>query len=163
MSEQGCKSPWPAEPQGERRWRKKGSSILPRAPPQRLALPCQQGPCSLHAWRRQHGSFPGLTLSHRCSALTFGKMMSSLLLCSAVRPQLHSAHGQAGVLGWQCPDTLLWACRTSVPIQTLPLQHLPKLIKLREPPCPLVFMQNNQQYRQHLLGLRSNLPRSNPQ
>lgn len=78
----GCKCPQPAEAQGKRRWRKKWSSTVPRASPWWLALPCQQGPRDLHAWRRQHGSFPGLSLSHHCSALTFGKRMSSLLLWS---------------------------------------------------------------------------------
>ena len=161
ISKRDCKSPWPAEPHGQRGWRKKWSSILPRASPRWLALPCQQGPCDLHAWRRQHGSFPGLSLSHHCSALTFGKMMSSLLLCSAVRPRLCSAYGHAGVLCWQCPDTLLWVCCMSVSIQTLSLPRMLKLIKVRELLCPLVFTQSKQQYRQHLLGIRSNFPGSN--
>lgn len=86
--------------------------------------------------------------------------MRSLLLWSALRARLCSAYSHAGALGWQGPDTILWVCHTSVR-QTLSLQRLLKLIKVREPLCPLVFTQSKQQYRQRLLGLHSNFLGSN--
>lgn len=78
--------------------------------------------------------------------------------CSALQSDRDYAQ-RTVAQGYQA-DSVQWVCRTSAPTQTLSLQRMLKLIKVWELPFPLVSTQSKQQYRQHLLGLHSNFPKS---
>lgn len=129
----------------------------PQSYPQQWPCPANKGHITCMFQRRKWRVLPWFESEPLLLYTSFWKddELPASLLC---RPWLCSAPGHTGVLRWSCPDTLLWVCHMSVPIQILSLQRMLKLIKVQEPVCPLVFTQSKQQYRQHLLGLRSNFP-----